>query len=113
MPHTIIDASAQFKGKSKRGLYGDVVEEMDWNIGRILDELKILNLDNNTYVIFISNNGPWYLDNHPKLSKYRGLGGSHGGDSFPLRGHKTSTWEGGLRVPLYRLGTTNTFWCNL
>lgn len=99
MPHTIIDASVQFKGKSKRGLYGDVVEEIDWNVGRIFDGLQELGLNDNTYVFFISDNGPWYLDGNPKLKAYRDQGGSHGGDSFPLRGHKTSTWEGGLRVP--------------
>ena len=99
MPHTIIDASLQFKGKSKRGLYGDVVEELDWNVGRIMDELKKLKLDKNTYVIFMSDNGPWYLDNHPKLSAFKDPGGSHGGSSIPMRGHKTSTWEGGVRVP--------------
>ena len=104
MPHTIIDASSKFKGKSKRGLYGDVVEEIDWNVGRIFSELKKLELDKNTYVIFVSDNGPWYLDKHPKLSQYRDAGGSHGGSSTPLRGHKTSTWEGGLRVPCIMWG---------
>jgi arylsulfatase A-like enzyme len=87
MPHTRLGASAQFKGKSKRGLYGDVIEEIDWNVGRILDTVKDLSLDENTYVLFFSDNGPW-----EKQKK-------HGGDAAPLRGDKTSSWEGGLRVP--------------
>jgi arylsulfatase A-like enzyme len=104
MPHVIIDASEQFKGKSIRGLYGDVIEEIDWNIGRVFKELKTLGLDSNTYVIFMSDNGPWYLENHKKLSTYKDKGGFYGGSSGPLRGHKTSTWEGGLRVPCIMWG---------
>jgi len=99
MPHTVLAASKDFKGKSERGLYGDVVEEIDFNVGRILDTVKELNLDEKTYVIFTSDNGPWYLDKHPHLKKLKDKGGSHGGDAAPLRGHKTSTWEGGVRVP--------------
>jgi arylsulfatase A-like enzyme len=104
MPHVIINASEQFKGKSVRGLYGDVIEEIDWNAGRILKELRKLELDSNTYVIFMSDNGPWYLENHKKLSTYKDEGGYFGGSSGPLRGHKTSTWEGGLRVPCIMVG---------
>ena len=99
MPHTILGASETFRGKSARGLYGDVVEEIDYNVGRIVDEVKQLGLENNTYVIFTSDNGPWYLEKQPKLSTYRDEGGSHGGSNIPLRGHKTSCWEGGVRVP--------------
>jgi len=87
MPHTKLAASKQFLGKSKRGLYGDVVEEIDWNTGRLLDAVKELGLDDNTYVIFTSDNGPWWTKKE------------HGGSAKPLRGAKTSTWEGGLRVP--------------
>lgn len=87
MPHTKLGVSEKFEGKSERGLYGDVIEELDWNIGRVLDCIKELGLDENTYVIFTSDNGPWYLR------------GDNGGSSLPLRGAKTSTWEGGLRVP--------------
>lgn len=99
MPHVIIDASPQFKGKSKRGLYGDVIEEIDWNVGRIMNELKTQHLDDNTYVIFMSDNGPWFLEKHPLLLDYKDEGGFYGGSSDPFRGHKTSTWEGGLRTP--------------
>ncbi len=87
MPHTILGASKTFRGKSKRGLYGDVIEEIDWNVGRVLDTIESLGLTGNTYVLFFADNGPW----HKK--------GDHGGSALPLRGAKTSTWEGGLRVP--------------
>ena len=87
MPHTIIAASKKFRGTSERGLYGDVIEEIDWNVGRILDTVAELGLDESTYVIYTSDNGPWFKK------------GDHGGSPGPLRGAKTSTWEGGLRVP--------------
>ena len=87
MPHTILAASEQFKGKSADGLYGDVIEEIDFNVGRVLDKVKSLGLDNNTYVIFTSDNGPWWIRK------------AHGGHCEPLRGAKTSCWEGGMRVP--------------
>ena len=87
MAHMKLGASAQFRGKSKRGLYGDVIEEIDWNVGRILDTVRELGLDNKTYIIFMSDNGPWAIKK------------DHGGSAAPLRGAKTSTWEGGLRVP--------------
>lgn len=87
MPHTILAASEQFKGKSADGLYGDVIEEIDFNVGRVLDKVKELGLDENTYVIFTSDNGPWWIKK------------AHGGHCKPLRGAKTSCWEGGMRVP--------------
>lgn len=65
MPHVPINASKDFLGKSKRGLYGDVVEELDWSLGQILAELKKLNLDDNTLVVFTSDNGPW-IEGHLK-----------------------------------------------
>jgi len=99
MPHLKLAASRPFRGKSRRGLYGDVIEELDFNVGRIVKEIKTLGLDQDTYIIFTSDNGPWYLDRHPTLSKQKDKRGSHGGDAAPLRGHKTSTWEGGVRVP--------------
>ncbi|MGB0993732.1 MAG: sulfatase family protein, partial [Akkermansiaceae bacterium] len=87
MPHTRLAASKEFKGKSKGGLYGDVIEEIDHHTGRILNKIKELGLDDNTYVIFTSDNGPWLLRKE------------HGGHAAPLRSGKTSCWEGGLRVP--------------
>lgn len=87
MPHTKLAVSDEFKGKSEGGFYGDVIEEIDFNVGRIMTVLKEKGLDDNTYVIFTSDNGPWWIK------------GDHGGNSEPLRGAKTSAWEGGLRVP--------------
>ena len=87
MPHTLLGASTDFRGRSKQGLYGDVIEEIDSSAGRILDAVKKFGLDRNTYVIFTSDNGPWWIKK------------AHGGSAAPLRGAKTSTWEGGLRVP--------------
>ena len=87
MPHIPIFATDEFKGKSERGLYGDVIEELDANVGRLLGVLKDLGLDEKTLVIFTSDNGPWNLRN------------GHGGCALPLRGYKFSTFEGGHRVP--------------
>jgi len=87
MPHIPLFASKDFKGKSARGLYGDVIEEMDWSVGQIIKTLKSLGIDENTLVIYTSDNGPW-------LSK-----GKNGGCALPLRGGKFQTWEGGMREP--------------
>ena len=100
MPHILLAASEQFRGKSPRGLYGDVIEEIDWNVGRILDALTAEGLDQNTYVIYTSDNGPWYLGRSVHHRNRLGEDAAkHGGSAAPLRGAKTSTWEGGLRVP--------------
>lgn len=87
MPHIPLYASEQFRGKSKRGLYGDVVEEIDWNVGRFLDFLDQEGLAENTLVIFLSDNGPWL--------GYKEDSGSAGS----LQGGKFSYYEGGVRVP--------------
>mgnify|MGYP003136146943 CR=1 FL=1 len=84
MPHIPLHASEQFVGTSKRGIYGDTIQELDWSTGEILRSLKELGLDKNTLVIFTSDNGP-----------NTGKGGSAG----PLKGGKGSTLEGGVRVP--------------
>lgn len=84
MPHIPFDASPKFKGKSARGLFGDVVEELDDSTGQILDKLRALGLGEKTLVIFTSDNGP-----------ERNTPGSAG----PLRGTKHTVYEGGLRVP--------------
>ncbi|HCR30061.1 MAG TPA: N-acetylgalactosamine-6-sulfatase [Opitutae bacterium] len=101
MPHIRLEASKPFAGKSQRGIYGDIIEEMDWNVGRILDSLNDEGLDQSTYVIFTSDNGPWYLGrSRAHLERIIGPDAEeHGGLADPLRGAKTSTWEGGLRVP--------------
>ena len=87
LPHTPLYSSDEFTGKSKRGLYGDVVEEIDYGIGRIIDELERNNIDKNTIVIFTSDNGPWLPFE------------SQSGSAGLLREGKGSTWEGGHRVP--------------
>ncbi|WP_158850738.1 sulfatase [Algibacter sp. L1A34] len=88
MPHVPLYASPKFKGKSARGLYGDAVEEIDWSMGTILETLKSLGLDENTLVVFTSDNGPWDLKD------------KQGGSALPLRGFKSQTLEGGMRVPM-------------
>ncbi len=97
MPHTRLDASKKFKGKSKRGLYGDVIEEIDYNVGRIVDALRELKLEEETYVLFTSDNGPWLIKNNKLADGW--LPSDHGGSAGPLRSGKVSTWEGGQRVP--------------
>jgi arylsulfatase A-like enzyme len=100
MPHVELAVSDAFRGKSAGGLYGDVVEEIDFNVGRLLDALQAEGLDEHTYVIFTSDNGPWFLGRSAGHLKRIGPDAvTHGGSSGPLRGAKTSTWEGGLRVP--------------
>lgn len=86
-PHTPLYASNDYLGASDRGLYGDVVEELDWSVGQILEELKELGLDDNTLVLFTSDNGPW-------LTMYQ-----NGGSAGLLFEGKASTYEGGMRVP--------------
>ncbi len=87
MPHVPIYASEEFKGTSERGLYGDVVQELDWSVGQILERLEQLNLLENTLVIFSSDNGPWLVME------------DHGGSAGILREGKQYTFEGGMRVP--------------
>lgn len=89
-PHVPLYASDGFSGKSKRGLYGDVVEELDWSVGQILKKLKDLKLDKNTVVVFLSDNGPWLIKNRLQET---------GGSAGPLFEAKGSTYEGGMRVP--------------
>ncbi len=88
MPHLPLFTSEEFTGTSLRGPYGDVIEELDWSVGQVRKALERLGLDNNTLVIFTSDNGPWQEANIE-------LSGSAGA----LRGSKGSTWEGGVREP--------------
>lgn len=81
-PHIPLYASEAFRGKSRHGIYGDVVEELDWSVGQVLGALARQGVERNTLVLFSSDNGPWFQ-------------GSSGG----LRGRKGMTWEGGVRVP--------------
>jgi arylsulfatase A-like enzyme len=97
MAHSVIDASPEFKGKSKGGLYGDTVEELDHHTGRLLDALDELGLRDKTLVIFTTDNGTWN-NNQENLGR-RHNGQIAWGSSGPLREGKGSTYEGGLRVP--------------
>ncbi|MBI5801351.1 MAG: sulfatase [Verrucomicrobia bacterium] len=87
-PHTPLFASKDFFGKSARGIYGDVVEELDASVGKVLDTLRQEKLAENTLVFFTSDNGPWLIMNQ------------QGGSAGLLRDGKGSTWEGGMRVPV-------------
>ena len=82
-PHIPLGASKRFKGKSPQGIYGDVVQELDWSVGEILAALKRTGAERNTLVVFTSDNGPWFQ-----------------GSPGRLRGRKGMTWEGGQRVPM-------------
>jgi len=97
MAHSIVDASSKFKGKSKGGLYDDVIEELDYHTGRLLDAIDELGLRDNTLVIFTTDNGPW--NNMQENLRKRHNGAIAWGSSGPLREGKGSTWEGGVRVP--------------
>jgi arylsulfatase A-like enzyme len=87
MPHVPLYASPEFEGKSKRGLYGDVIEELDWSVGQVLQALQQHGIAENTLVIFTSDNGPWMAFD------------VEGGSPGPLREGKQTTFEGGMRVP--------------
>jgi len=87
MPHVPLHVSNKFKGKSEQGMYGDVIMEIDWSVGQILSALKRNGLDEDTLVLFCSDNGPW-------LSY-----GDHAGSAGPLREGKGTTWDGGQREP--------------
>jgi arylsulfatase len=89
MPHVPLGASERFRGRSEGGLYGDVIEELDWSMGEVLAALGRAGLDERTLVVFCSDNGPW-------IEKY--LKGYYG-SAAPLRGSKMKSWEGGPRVP--------------
>ena len=81
-PHIPLHASPAFRGKSPLGLYGDVVQEIDWSVGAVLQALRARNLEEKTLVIFTSDHGPWYQ-----------------GSTGDLRGRKGTTYEGGVRIP--------------
>jgi arylsulfatase A len=87
MPHLPLFSSREFEGTSLRGVYGDVIEEIDWSVGQIISALEKNGLDKNTLVIFTSDNGPWLIFNE------------YGGSSGILSGGKGGTYEGGMRVP--------------
>jgi uncharacterized sulfatase len=87
LPHIPLARSDEFVGHSAGGMYGDVIEELDWSMGRILDALRAAGVERNTMVLFTSDNGPWL--------PFR----DHGGSAGQLRDGKGTTWEGGVRTP--------------
>jgi len=87
MPHVPVHASESFRGKSLNGIYGDAIEEIDWSVGQIIETLHRLEIDDNTLVIFTSDNGPALYKPVPR------------GSSGLFQGCKADTWEGGMRVP--------------
>ncbi len=87
LPHIPLFTHESFRGRSARGLYGDVIEEIDWSVGQVLQTLRDQQLDQNTVVIFTSDNGPWLAFK------------THGGSAGPLRAGKGTNFEGGQRVP--------------
>jgi arylsulfatase A-like enzyme len=87
LPHIPLFTHPEYKQRSRAGLYGDVIEEIDWSVGRIIKKLTDLGLRQKTLVIFTSDNGPWLAFK------------THGGSAGPLRGGKGTTFEGGQRVP--------------
>jgi arylsulfatase A len=91
MPHVPLYVPEEFEGKSERGLYGDIIQEIDWSVGQVLEKLESVGLMENTLVIFTSDNGPWLVMR------------DHGGSSGILRGGKQYTFEGSMRVPTLAL----------
>lgn len=87
MVHVPLAVDNSFRGSSEQGMYGDVMHEIDWSVGEILKTLEDLGLDENTLIIYTSDNGPWLNF------------GNHAGSAYPLREGKGTAWEGGVRVP--------------
>lgn len=87
MGHVPLGVSDKFRGKSEQGMYGDVMEEIDWSVGQIQQAIRDNGLEDNTIFIFNTDNGPWLNF------------GNHAGSSGGLREGKTTSWEGGQRVP--------------
>lgn len=97
MPHLPIHTEERFRGQSKAGLYGDVIETIDWSVGEVLKALEQHGLTDNTIVFFASDNGPWL--NLPERMLQEGNKPWHAGSPGPLRGSKATSYEGGARVP--------------
>ncbi|MCA9082174.1 MAG: sulfatase-like hydrolase/transferase, partial [Planctomycetaceae bacterium] len=87
LPHVPLFRSPEFAGTSRRGLFGDVIEEIDWSVGQVLSTLRDEGLAENTFVFFTSDNGPWLIFD------------DHGGSAGLLKDGKGCTWDGGMREP--------------
>lgn len=102
MPHIPLGAGPEFKGKNPGDPYADAVEEIDWSVGKVFDYLEESGLDENTLVVFFSDNGPWIettRGNNPDPNAAPLIPEGHSGTATPLRGYKMVSWEGGHRVP--------------
>ena len=97
MPHLPLAVSDERRGLSSAGFYGDVIEEVDWSVGEVLQALEEKGIAENTLVFFASDNGPW-VDMPPRMQQ-AGNELWHAGSAGPLRGAKGDTYEGGPRVP--------------
>ncbi len=97
MPHLPLHVSDERRGKSEAGLYGDVIEEVDWSVGEVLAALEKKGIDDDTLVFFASDNGPW-VEMPPRMLRTQNKRW-HAGSTGPLRGSKGQTYEGGPRVP--------------
>jgi arylsulfatase A-like enzyme len=97
MPHLPVNVVDSMQGRSRAGLYGDVIQTIDWSVGEVLNSLKRNGVDENTLVVFTSDNGPW--QNLPPRMLQEGIRPWHAGSAGHLRGSKATTWEGGVRVP--------------
>jgi arylsulfatase A-like enzyme len=98
MPHVPIHTFKEMQGRSRAGLYGDVIETIDWSAGEILKTLQSLGIDDNTIVVFTSDNGPW-LNMPDRMFEEGKVKPWHAGSAGSLRGWKHQTYEGGMRVP--------------
>lgn len=90
----------EFVAKSRKGIYGDACQELDWSVGQVMDKLKQLGLDEDTIVVYTSDNGgPSYRNGYPTYKESTTVFQSHPASNVPLRGFKGTPWEGGSRVP--------------
>ena len=99
MPHVPLYVSDRFAGLSDAGLYGDAIAEIDWSVGEILETLKDLKIDDQTLIVYSTDNGPWDFKEDDKDRVKGNTNRKVGGLALPLRGAKFSNWEGGFRVP--------------
>jgi arylsulfatase A-like enzyme len=99
MPHVPLYVTKEFEGKSEQGLYGDCIEEIDHNVGRLVQKLKDLKIFDKTLIVYTTDNGPWHFKANATDKVKGNMNRRTGGSAAPLRGYKFSDFEGGMRVP--------------